>query len=95
MAITLNPIPLDDEHLQADLIEQVGIGGNFLGEPVTRTFTHSEYVPTWPPIDRPLMDIVREQALDILHSHNPPPLPVGAGLKIEAIVEDADKEFAI
>jgi trimethylamine--corrinoid protein Co-methyltransferase len=94
MAITLEPIPLDDEHLQADLIEKVGIGGNFLGEPVTRNFTHNEYIPVWPPPDQNLMDIIHEQALDILQTHTPPPLPQSAPSKIEAIVEKANKELA-
>ena len=94
MDITLKPILIDEEHLQADLIEKVGIGGNFLGEPVTRALTHSEYVPVWPSPDQPLLDMVHEQALDILHNHTPPPLPEGAPGKIEAIVEQADKALA-
>jgi hypothetical protein len=72
----------------------MSIGGNFLGEPVTRNFTHNEYIPVWPPPDQNLMDIIHEQALDILQTHTPPPLPQSAPSKIEAIVEKANKELA-
>ena len=47
--IMARPVPVDEEHLQADLIELVGIGGHYLKQRETRTFTRREYVPTWPP----------------------------------------------
>jgi hypothetical protein len=61
-----------------------------LGQRETRTFTRGEYVPCWPPADRTMLQIAREEALGILHDHRPPPLPPGAGDKIKAIVADAD-----
>jgi trimethylamine--corrinoid protein Co-methyltransferase len=85
---------VDEEHLQADLIERVGIGGHFLGQRETRTFTRHEYVPVWPPAVRPLLEMVHEEALDILYNHQPPPLPDGAGIKIEAILAAADRALA-
>ncbi len=45
IALMAQPLLVDDEHLQADLIERVGIGGHYLGQRETRTFTRSEYVP--------------------------------------------------
>jgi trimethylamine:corrinoid methyltransferase-like protein len=69
----------------------VGIGGHFLGQRETRAFTRGEYVQSWPPAGRTMLEIAREEALDILRSHRPPPLPSGAGDMIETIVADADK----
>jgi trimethylamine--corrinoid protein Co-methyltransferase len=86
--------PLDDEHLQAGLIERVGIGGHYLGQRETRTFTRREYVSAWPPQDLPLLELVHEEALDILHTHQPSPLPDGAGTQIEAILAAADRALA-
>jgi hypothetical protein len=76
------------------LIERVGIGGHFLGQRETRAFTRSEYVPCWPPAGEDLLDVVYEEALDILYNHQPPPLPGGAGEEIEAILAAADRALA-
>jgi trimethylamine--corrinoid protein Co-methyltransferase len=85
------PVLVDDEHLQAELIERVGIGGHFLGQRETRTFTRREYVPPWPPAGRGVLEMVHEEALEILNNHQPPPLPRGADEAIEAIVAEADE----
>ncbi len=90
----IKPVLMDEEHLQADLIERVGIGGTYLTQRETRDFTRSEYVPVWPPADKTVMEVVHEEALDILHNHQPLPLPEGAADKIEAIVAEADKALA-
>ena len=90
----IKPVLMDEEHLQADLIERVGIGGTFLTQRETRNFTKSEYVPVWPPADKTVMEVVHKEALDILHNHQPPPLPEGAAAKIEAIVAEADKALS-
>ncbi len=71
----VKPILADEEHLQVDLIERVGIGGTYLTQRETRNFTRSEYVPLWPPAGKTAMDIVHAEALNILHTHQPPPLP--------------------
>jgi trimethylamine--corrinoid protein Co-methyltransferase len=94
LEIMARPIPVDEEHLQVDLIERVGIGGHYLKQRETRTFTRSEYVPTWPPAGKTMSEISREEALDILYNHQPPALPTGATEKIEAILADADKALA-
>jgi trimethylamine--corrinoid protein Co-methyltransferase len=85
------PLLVDDEHLQASLIERVGIGGHFLGQRETRAFTRGEYVPAWPPAGRTMLDIAHAGALDILYNHQPPPLPPGAADRIEDIVAQADE----
>lgn len=92
--IMAKPVLVDEEHLQVDLIERVGIGGTYLTQRETRNFTRSEYVPMWPPEGKTAMEVVHEEALDILHNHQPPPLPEGAADKIEAIVAEADKALA-
>ena len=85
--------PLDEEHLQAELIEKVGIGGTYLTRSETRDFTRREYVPMWPPFDKTVLEIARTEALEIFHHHKPPPLPNGAAAKIETILEEADREL--
>jgi trimethylamine--corrinoid protein Co-methyltransferase len=90
----LKPVAVDDEHLQAELIERVGIGGHFLSQRETRAFTRREYVPMWPPAGKAMLEIVRAEALEILHNHKPPALPSGAADRIEAIVADADRALA-
>jgi trimethylamine:corrinoid methyltransferase-like protein len=92
--IMARPVLVDEEHLQADLIERVGIGGHYLSQRETRAFTRREYVPMWPPAGKTAMEVVHEEALEVLHNHQPPPLPAGAADKIEAIVAEADKALA-
>jgi trimethylamine--corrinoid protein Co-methyltransferase len=92
--IMARPVLVDEEHLQADLIERVGIGGHYLSQRETRAFTRREYVPVWPPAGKTAMEVVHEEALDILYSHQPPPMPAGAADRIEAIVAEADEMLA-
>jgi trimethylamine--corrinoid protein Co-methyltransferase len=89
----VKPIQVDEEHLQIELIEQVGIGGSFLSERKTRDFTRRDYVRMWPPAGKSLAEIVRQEALDIYHNHKPPALPDGAANQIGAILVTADKEL--
>jgi trimethylamine--corrinoid protein Co-methyltransferase len=92
--IMTRPLLVDEEHLQAELIERVGIGGSYLGRRETRAFTRREYVPVWPPASASLLDMVHEEALGILHGHQPPPLPPGAGEKMDAILARANEALA-
>jgi len=89
--IIARPVPMDEEHLQAELIERVGIGGHYLNQRETRAFTRREYVPAWPPAGKSMLEVAHEEALDILYNHQPPLMPTGAEKKIEAIVAEADK----
>lgn len=91
----VKPIQVDEAHLQVDLIEQVGIGGHYLKSPETRDFTHREYIPVWPPVDKTMLDLAHEEALDIYHNHRPPPLPAGADKKLENIFSEVHQELII
>jgi trimethylamine--corrinoid protein Co-methyltransferase len=92
--IIARPVVVDQEHLQAELIERVGIGGHYLGQRETRAYTRGEYVPVWPPGERSLLQMAREEALEILDTHQAPPLPKEAQDAIETIVEEADQVLA-
>jgi trimethylamine--corrinoid protein Co-methyltransferase len=87
----LGPTAVDEAHLQADVIERVGIGGHYLSQPETRAFTRREYVPRWPPAGRSMLEVARAEALEILRGHEPPPLPAGAEEAMEAVVAEADR----
>lgn len=86
----LQSVQVDEEHLQAELIERVGIGGSYLTQRETRDFTRRGYMPMWPPAGQNVLEIARAEALEILHNHRPPPLPAGALDKIEIILAEAD-----
>jgi trimethylamine--corrinoid protein Co-methyltransferase len=91
----LTPIKVDDAHLQVDLIKKVGIGGEFLTQRETLQYTRKEYIPLWPSHGVDLYEIIRAEALEILNTHVPPPIPEGAAEKIEAILAEADKALAV
>jgi trimethylamine:corrinoid methyltransferase-like protein len=93
--ISLGPIAIDEAHLQADLIERVGIGGHFLDQPETRSVTRDEYVPVWPPSGVDILELVHEEAEQILAEHQPPPLPQGAEGALGEILDEADGAFGI
>jgi trimethylamine--corrinoid protein Co-methyltransferase len=90
---TIKPVVVDEEHLQADLIAQVGVGGNFLNRRETRSYTQNEYVRIWPPAGKDMLSLARAEALEIYHSHTPPPLPQGAQEKLDTIINYASKEL--
>jgi trimethylamine:corrinoid methyltransferase-like protein len=87
----VQPILVDEEHLQMELIRRVGIGGHYLKQPETRTFTRQEYVPVWPPAGETMLELAREEALEIMHHHQPPPLPDGAAEALRTILSRADQ----
>jgi len=90
----LTPINVDEDHLQADLIKRVGVGGEFLTMRETLKYTREEYMPLWPPYGKDLMEIIHAEALDILLTHSPPPLPDSAMENIETILAEADRALA-
>jgi trimethylamine:corrinoid methyltransferase-like protein len=83
--------PLDDEHLQAEAIARVGIGGHFPEEPETLHYTRTEYVPAWPPAGASIRKLVAEQARRLCNEHKAPPLPAGALESIQAALSAASK----
>lgn len=90
----LGPVWVDEEHLQAALIEQVGIGGQYLNRRETRDFTRREYIPPWPPAGRRAVELAHSQALELLQSHRPPPLPPGGTERLAAVVAAAERDLA-
>ena len=84
----------DEDHLQSDVIKRVGIGGHYLGQPETRTFTQREYVAGWPRPGRTMREAIRAEALDILHNHTAPPLPDGIEEEFEAVLKAAGEALA-
>jgi len=91
---TVRPVVIDEEQLQTELIERVGIGGSFLSQRVTRDFTRKSYMRMWPPAGKDMLEIAHREALEILHNHQPPGLPDGAADKIESLISTAGKEFS-
>ena len=87
----LRPINLDEDHLQAELIKQVGVGGEFLTQRETLKFTRTDYVPIWPPHGVDLLDMIHTETQEILETHTPAPLPDGAETRIEEILIEANK----
>jgi trimethylamine--corrinoid protein Co-methyltransferase len=94
LEIMVRPVAVDDPHLQADLIERVGIGRHFLKEPQTLAWIRKEYVPVWPPVGKDMMPLIHDQTAAILRDHRPAALPAGGKEKIEAIVAEADRTLA-
>jgi trimethylamine--corrinoid protein Co-methyltransferase len=90
---TLEPVLVDDARLQADLIEQVGVGGNYLSQRATREFTRREYRSPWPAAGETMLHTARKEALAILSEHRPPELPPAAQAKLEDLVADASREL--
>jgi trimethylamine--corrinoid protein Co-methyltransferase len=91
--LVVRDVPVDDGHLQADLIGRVGIGGHYLAQRETRAYTRREYVPVWPVAGGRLLETVREEALDILRHHQPPALPEGAEAGMDSILAAADRHL--
>jgi trimethylamine--corrinoid protein Co-methyltransferase len=88
--IMIKDIPMEEDDFQLEVIERVGIGGNYLAEPETRDFTTSDYVPPWPPEGKTMLEVAREEALEIYDIHTPPPLPDGAEDQLDRILREAD-----
>jgi len=94
LEIMVKPIQIDEAHLSADLIEKVGIGKHFLKRPETLAAVREEYVRVWPPVGRKILDLVHEEARQILASHRPLALPDGALEKMRKIVSEAERTLA-
>jgi trimethylamine--corrinoid protein Co-methyltransferase len=87
----VNPVNLDDTHLQYKLIERVGVGGEFLTQRETLRYTREEYNPVWPPYGKELLDLIHEETLEILHTHKPLNLPLGSEQALKELLQEADK----
>jgi len=96
---------VDAETLAADVIHQVGPGGNFLAEEHTVRYFRKELWPAGPVWTRQswdgwadggrssMDDRIKEQVEQILSEHEPEPLEAGLAKEVDAIVKAAEHEL--
>ncbi len=101
----LHGIPVNDETLAVDVIQEIGIGKNFLSHDATFKHMRSQSQPKL--IDRRMReeweasgstDIsarASEEARRILENHKPDPLPDDVLASMRSIVEDAEGELGV
>jgi trimethylamine--corrinoid protein Co-methyltransferase len=92
-------VEISEETLALDVIDEVGPGGHFLGEPHTARHCRENWYPTlfdrrnragWEESGRlSLGDRARARVQEILETHQPPPLDEAISAKLDAIVEQA------
>lgn len=101
----VRPIPLgiavDEETLAVDVIEKVGPGGHFLGEPHTlrhmretwtSRFMDRDTWETWEGKGRPEPpDHARERARELLTTHEPEPLPPALDDRIREVIAERER----
>jgi len=98
-------IPVSDETLAVDVINQVGAGGDFLLQ--EHTFRYMKTLHSQPKLlDRrrrefwqeggakDMTERAKEEARYILENHQPDPLPSGVAQELRSIVLEAEKEMA-
>ena len=97
----LRGVEISDDTLMLDLIDRIGPGGEFISAVETARRCRTEiWVPTlldhqpwvlWQEQGGQTMnDRIRVRLKEILDTHRPPPLPDGAGERIEAILTAAE-----
>jgi trimethylamine--corrinoid protein Co-methyltransferase len=102
---TVQGIPVNDETLAVDVINEIGIGKDFLSHDSTYKHMRSQSNPEL--IDRKMrVDWVKEGSTDIyqramekarfiLENHKPDPLPEDVLSTIRSIVEEAEAELGV
>ena len=102
---TVQGIPINDETLAVDIINEIGIGKDFLSHDSTYKHMRSQSHPEL--IDRKMRedwvqagstDIYQramEQARFILENHKPDPLPEDVLSTIRSIVEEAEADLGV
>jgi trimethylamine--corrinoid protein Co-methyltransferase len=94
---------INEETLAVEVIKEVGPGGNFLGHKHTLKHIREElHIPaifdrtpqaTWAKAGgKPLHQVAKEKAEEILKEHYPQPLPSGVQVKLTEIVKQAERE---
>ncbi|PKM85778.1 MAG: hypothetical protein CVU86_00280 [Firmicutes bacterium HGW-Firmicutes-11] len=101
----LQGIAVNKETIALDVIKKVGPAGNYLGERHTLKYMRQE-LSTTRLFNRKMRDnwersggkdiaaVAREEALEILRTYQPTPLPEEVRKKIRAIVEEGEAEAA-
>ena len=102
---SLQGIPVNDETLSVDIIKEMGIGKDYLAHESTFRYMRSQSQAKL--IDRRMRedweaagspDIYKrahDQAIEILETYEPPPLPDDVLTTIRSIVEEAEKEMGV
>ena len=99
-------IPFDEEELALDIIGNVGPGGSFLVHDHTLRHMRDQ---SWPQLfDRKnledwrsegagtsLLERAYTKSVEIIDSHQPPELPVGADLAMEEIVREFESQAGV
>ena len=93
-------IPVDEETLALDVIDRVGPGGHFLGQPHTRRHMReavaravTEEIAADGQHYRDPVEVARERAMDIIDHYRPAPLGDGLRAELRGIVDAADAEL--
>jgi trimethylamine--corrinoid protein Co-methyltransferase len=99
----VNGVPVNDETLSVDVINDIGPFKDFLSHDDTYRHMREQSQPRL--IDRrvreewsaagskSLYDRARERAIEILETHEPTPLPEGAAAEMTAIIAEAEAEL--
>jgi trimethylamine--corrinoid protein Co-methyltransferase len=97
-------LTVDDEHLMADVVAEVGPGGHFLKAKQTRQHMRSSelYMPqlmlrepydAWSVAKRGELERAVAAVEEILADHRPKPLPAGAAERIDEVIAAAGREL--
>lgn len=98
-------IPVNEETLAVDVIKEVGSSGQFITQ--EHTFKHFKEQSQSKLIDRRMREAwlekggtdlttrAYEEAIRILETHKPDPLPEGVPEKLREIVEEAEREYGL
>ncbi len=93
-------IPVDEETLALDVIDKVGPGGHFLGQPHTRRHMReavvravTEEIAADGQHYRDPVEVARERAMDIIDHYRPAPLGDDLQAELRGIVDAADAEL--
>jgi trimethylamine---corrinoid protein Co-methyltransferase len=102
---TVQGIPVNDETLAVDVINEVGIGKDFLSHDSTykhmRSQSHPELIDRKMRVDwvqagsTDIYQRAMEKARFILENHKPDPLPEDVLSTIRTIVEEAEAELGV
>jgi len=105
MLHSLQGIPVNDETLSVDVIKEMGIGKDYLSHETTFQYMKSQSQAHL--IDRRMRedweasgspDIYKrahDKMIEILETHEPPPLPDDVRANVRSIVEEAEKEQGV
>jgi trimethylamine--corrinoid protein Co-methyltransferase len=94
-------VSVDEERMGVDLIKKVGIGGNFLTQRHSLKYVAQEQSQVkildrrmrgaWEKKgSKDLLQVANERAIELLRTHQPPPLPEGVEEELKKIVASAE-----